>query len=366
MKTTFTQLAAAIGVSCALASSVVQAADNKFEINGAISHQDFDSKRDINNGYLGGIGLGYVLDPKWTAELWYFDGSTEIDGDKGDVDLSEYRLDALYHLSDVDGWRPYVVAGMGDMTFDVEGLGKQSETRINAGLGVKRAITENLNFRGDMRLFNSLDEEDTDFGVQLGLNYAFGESKPKVLDSDGDGVMDPADVCPNTPAGAPVDAQGCPLDSDGDGVFDYLDKCPATATVLKVDADGCPMKLVESVAIELKVYFDNDSSVVKPEYYNEIKRVSDFMAQYEGTQVEVQGFTDSRGSDAYNQKLSQRRADAVAEVLLTQHNVAADRVMTKGYGEERPVASNDSIEGRAMNRRVVAEISAQVETMKQR
>lgn len=361
------QLAMAIGLSSALAAPAVLADDHKFEINGAIGYQFFDNDRNLDDTESYGLGLGYVINPKWTLEAWWMEADTDVDGFNVDVDTTEYRFDALYHLAKRGDWTPYIVAGIGDMTFDPEFVSDADETRINLGMGVKRAITENLNFRGDLRAFNSLDEEMTDLGLQLGLTYALGKAAaPKVMDSDGDGVIDSADACPNTPAGAPVDAQGCPLDSDGDGVFDYKDKCPNTAANLKVDADGCPMKLTENVQIELQVNFDNDSAVVKPEYFAEIKRVADFMSQYNNTQVEVQGHTDSRGSAAYNQKLSQRRADAVAAVLVSEHGVDADRVSAKGYGEENPVASNDSIEGRAANRRVVAEISAQVESMQQR
>ncbi len=368
MKNKLSQLAIAIGMSSALVSSAVLADDHKFEINGALGYQFFDNDRNIDDTETYGVGIGYVIDPKWTVEAWWLEGETDVDGASNiDVDATEYRLDALYHLAKRGDWTPYVVAGIGDMTFDPEGSSDASETRVNLGLGVKRAITEHLNFRGDLRAFNSLDEEMTDLGLQLGLTYALGKaSAPKVMDSDGDGVLDDADACPNTPAGAAVNAQGCPLDSDGDGVFDYADKCPDTAANLKVDADGCPMKLSKNVEIELHVNFDNNSAVVKQEYFAEIKRVADFMGQYTNTQVEVQGHTDSRGAAEYNQKLSQRRADAVAQVLVSEHGVEASRVSAKGYGEERPVASNDAIEGRAANRRVVAEISAQVESMQQR
>lgn len=367
MKNKLSQLAIAIGMSSALVSSAVLADDHKFEINGAVGYQVYDNDRNIDDAENFGVGLGYVIDPTWTIEAWWQEAKTDVDGASVDVDGTEFRLDALYHMAKRGDWTPYIVAGIGDMTFDPEGAGDADETRLNLGLGVKRAITENLGFRGDFRLFNSLDEEMTDLGLQLGLTYALGKAAaPKVMDSDGDGVLDDADACPNSPAGAAVNAQGCALDSDGDGVFDYQDKCPNTAANLKVDSDGCPMKLTKNVEIELHVNFDNNSAVVKPEYFAEIKRVADFMSQYNNTQVEVQGHTDSRGSAEYNQKLSQRRADAVAQVLVSEHGVDAARVSAKGYGEVNPVASNDAIEGRAENRRVVADISAQVESMEQR
>ncbi len=367
MKNRLLQLAAAIGMSSALMSNAVAADDHQFEVSGALGYQVYDNNRNIEDSENFGIGLGYVIDPTWTLEAWWQEAKTDVDGVSVDVDGTEYRLDALYHMAKRGDWTPFIVAGIGDMTFDPEGSSDVDETRLNLGVGVKRAITENLNFRGDFRAFNSIDEEMTDLGLQLGLTYALGKrSAPKALDSDGDGVLDDTDACPNTPAGASINAVGCALDSDNDGVFDFQDKCPDTAPNLKVDDDGCPQKLTKNVEVELRINFDNNSAVVKPEYFAEIKRVADFMSQYGNTEVEVQGHTDARASAAYNQKLSQRRADAVAQVLVSEHGVDAARVSAKGYGEEEPIASNDSIEGRAKNRRVVADISTQVESMEER
>ena len=90
------------------------------------------------------------------------------------------------------------------------------------------------------------------------------------------------------------------------------------------------------------------------------------MKQYENTRVEVQGHTDSRGSAAYNESLSQRRAAAVAAVLVREHGVNPANVTARGYGEANPIASNDTEEGRAANRRVVGQVSAKVERLEQR
>jgi OOP family OmpA-OmpF porin len=365
MKSTMKKAILATGLSSLMAAPVVLAEDHKFEISGGVGHQNFDNHRDLERAASYGLGLGYVIDPRWTVEAWWQDTKTDLEGASVDVDATEYRLDALYHFSKSGNWTPFVVAGVGDMTFDPEGSDDADETRVNLGVGVKNALTENLDFRGDVRLFNSLDDEETDMGLLLALTYKLGHAA-KAMDSDGDGVLDAADACPNTPAGAAVNAQGCPLDTDGDGVFDYEDKCPGTAMNLKVDADGCPLELTENVSIALAVNFANNSAVVDSKYSAEIKRVADFLNQYTNAVVEIQGHTDSRGSAAYNQQLSQKRATAVAQALVNNHGVAADRVSAKGYGEENPIASNEAIEGRAANRRVVAEVSAQVKSMQQR
>lgn len=112
--------------------------------------------------------------------------------------------------------------------------------------------------------------------------------------------------------------------------------------------------LAEKVTIELEVLFDTDKSIVKPEYYPKISEVAEFMAQYPNTLVTIEGHTDSRASDSYNQALSQRRVDAVKEVLITQFDVAPERLSAIGYGEAQPRATNDTAAGRQLNRRVIA------------
>ena len=114
----------------------------------------------------------------------------------------------------------------------------------------------------------------------------------------------------------------------------------------------------EAVRVELDVKFDFDKAQVKPESYGDIKNLADFLTQYPQTTTVVEGHTDSVGSDAYNQTLSERRANAVRDVLGNQYGVGSDRVNAVGYGETRPVADNTSADGSAVNRRVEAEVEA--------
>lgn len=180
-------------------------------------------------------------------------------------------------------------------------------------------------------------------------------------DADGDGVADDADHCPDTPAGAPVDAVGCPLDSDWDGVPDYKDKCPKTFGAV-VNSEGCvvdaEMVLME---VDLSVKFASDSAKINSDYNGDIEKVADFMKKSEGSTVFIEGHTDSTGSDDYNQELSQRRAEAVAGTLIYQYGIEESRVNAIGYGESRPVADNKTADGRAENRRVAAIVKGMVE-----
>lgn len=119
-----------------------------------------------------------------------------------------------------------------------------------------------------------------------------------------------------------------------------------------------PEPVAEAVRVELDVKFDFDKAQVKEGSFADIKNLADFMAQYPQTTTVVEGHTDSVGTDAYNQGLSERRANAVRDVLVNQYGVSGSRVNSVGYGETRPVADNATEAGRAINRRVEAEVEA--------
>ena len=119
-----------------------------------------------------------------------------------------------------------------------------------------------------------------------------------------------------------------------------------------------PEPVAEPVRVELDVKFDFDRAEVKQDSMADIRDLADFMKQYGQTTTVVEGHTDSIGTDAYNQRLSERRANAVRDVLVNQHGLDASRIDAVGYGESRPVADNSTEEGRAINRRVEAEVEA--------
>jgi OOP family OmpA-OmpF porin len=141
-------------------------------------------------------------------------------------------------------------------------------------------------------------------------------------------------------------------DSDKDGVFDDRDKCPDTPLGTKVNKDGCPFAVCKVITLDLKFAFDK--AVINPDDYEQLKAVAVSMMDFDTATVLIEGHTDSKGTTAYNMKLSQRRADAVRNFLLKEHGITAARLTSKGLGEAKPVTSNDTEEGRARNRRVDA------------
>jgi len=149
------------------------------------------------------------------------------------------------------------------------------------------------------------------------------------------------------------------LDSDGDGVPDDLDQCPDTPLGVRVDDTGCPVYEEEQVLIDTgtlvleNIQFELDSAALLTASYPILDRVGDVLSSWSQLEIEIGGYTDSTGDAPYNLDLSQRRAETVRVYLLTNFSdIEADQLIAVGYGESDPVATNDTAAGRAKNRRV--------------
>ena len=205
-------------------------------------------------------------------------------------------------------------------------------------------------------VFNGIDQcPDTPKGCTV-------DARGCPIDSDNDGVCDGLDQCPNTTTGCTVDAKGCTTDSDGDGVCDGLDKCSDTPAGARVDADGCPltevkqreMELLDTGMIRLKdIHFDTAKADILPESRPRIDAVGEVLSKWPQLKIEIGGYCDSRGSDAYNLALSNRRTASVRKYLLEHYpKLVGSQLSAKGYGESNPLVPNTSPENMAQNRRV--------------
>lgn len=175
------------------------------------------------------------------------------------------------------------------------------------------------------------------------------------LDADGDGVADGLDRCPNTVSGAEVNESGCAVDADGDGVPNGLDRCPNTPADREVDEQGCSRVeagLEAGRLILRNVYFDFNRATLRQQSRLGLDEVAEALIARPNLVIEVQGHTDSIGSATYNQQLSQARAQAVVDYLVTYPELDRDRFIVRGYGESQPIATNETAEGRQENRRV--------------
>ncbi len=180
---------------------------------------------------------------------------------------------------------------------------------------------------------------------------------PPPPDRDEDGVIDVEDACPGIPGPRTNDpaTTGCP-DQDGDGIPDHKDACPKQKGLPNADPTkhGCPDVVVtaKEIVILEKVEFDTGKATIKSVSFPLLDKVANVLKKHtEFLLVEVQGHTDNRGTRQMNIGLSQRRAKSVRQALISR-GIAADRLSSKGYGPDKPVADNKTDEGRQQNRRV--------------
>jgi OOP family OmpA-OmpF porin len=147
------------------------------------------------------------------------------------------------------------------------------------------------------------------------------------------------------------------VDSDKDGVLESRDACPGTPVGTKVNRLGCALK--SKIEIKITVEFDTGSDVIKPEYLDEVARVAGLLNEHPDQNAVIAGHTDSAGDLNKNIELSELRAQSIVSKLVEAHGVSANRLKAIGYGPKIPIASNDTPEGRALNRRVIVELSGE-------
>jgi len=313
-------LAAALVAMAALPAAAGQKA-GKLTLSPQLGGILFEGDQDVDDSVAYSLGIGYNLTRALALEAVLAGASTERESSGRSIDLTTYRIDALYHFMPDREFVPYVAAGLGG--YD---LGSDGEFMADYGAGALYYIAENVALRADVRHLIVTNESNLEHNLlyTVGLKFQFAEPEKPVA------AVKPA-----------------PLDSDGDGVTDDLDKCPGTPKGTMVDAQGCPLKLT------LHINFDFDKAEIKPEFEPEMEKAAAFIRKYpEVPYILIAGHTDSVGDDAYNQTLSEQRAQAVRQHLVEHHGIDGGRLKAKGYGESQPVAGNDSEDGRYQNRRV--------------
>lgn len=335
-----------------------------------------------------------------------------------DLDLGNAFLNLRYKLTDENKkFRPYLFAGPGllkdnmetGLNFDL-GVGGKYYFNPNTALYVDAGYINGIEVTEAAK-----QVRDNLWKVTAGIEFDFG----KTLDSDMDGVSDKKDKCPNTPTGVAVDEKGCPIDSDGDGVADYIDdcptipgltslkgcpdtdndgvadkddKCPETPKGWKVDATGCPLDQdndgvsdseddcptvagpknnkgcpvkevekkndpVEEQNINIEpVLFDSGKSALTTTSKGTLDKLVKTLQSNTSFNLNVSGFADSQGPEDLNYKLSQNRVKSVVSYLTT-NGISSERIeKQQAFGENKPVATNDTPEGRQQNRRVEFDI----------
>jgi len=375
----------------------------------------FEGNEDLKTRPAYGLRVGYNFTKHFGIEGYGQFVHTEFDlPGSPDMDVYSFGVEGLWHFMPDNRLVPFIALGLGDTHYDPDmpGVSSRDKFTLGYGPGLKYSLTEDWALRADVRHVMPFNDHHSNVLYTLGISYSFGGKKKEMVvkevapvaaakvevpkDSDGDGVFDDKDECPNTPKGVAVDERGCPLDSDKDGVPDYRDKCPDTPVGVKVDQDGCPLdsdkdgvpdyrdkcpdtpagvkvdqdgcpqvelkkeaaavekELIEKGRARIDIKFDFNKAVVKPQYHDELQKFADVLKAHPELHVVIEGYTDSVGDDAYNLKLSEKRAASVRKYLIKKFGVDESRVSSKGYGETKPIDTNKTAKGRANNRRVEA------------
>lgn len=336
---------------------------------------------DLESDPLIGLGIGYRFAGPFAVELDFLTGDSKPEQPvrRGQADLSSsidvdiWSIRSLFYFLESDRFRPFASLGVGMQDIDLPGVG--SESQINAGLGLRWNILENLDARAAFNFYDGQDWGDLKRSFNLGLHYQFGRTsapqvvRPAPIDSDNDGVVDSQDVCLGTRAGAEVDVRGCalPADTDGDGVTDGKDQCPRTFDRSRqVDAVGCYRKEMVLVpkTVEKTFYFDFGSSEIKAAHERKAKEIAKFLKGGVNSSIALGGHADSIGASEYNMVLSQNRAKAVAELLSRTTGVQAADISRVAFGEDSPKIEGESVTARATNRRVQATVRTEKRELK--
>lgn len=379
-----------VALAAILASASLPAQDSY--VVPAVVYTDDDKDRLVDDEINGGqVTVGHYLSDHVALEGRL--GASSLSG-ADDVDLLEYGVNVRFGTDRNRRLSSYLLVGFGLMQTDSDLFGSDDVSFHTYGVGLnwrlgdsgKALQLEHRARESSETLLNPLDRI-----TSLGFVIPFGGKEvtaPVVArdpDSDGDGVNDSRDRCPNTPAGHAVDADGCSLDSDGDGVVDADDQCPDTYRGAAVDASGCEMDddndgvvnrldqcpdTAEGVRVDVNgceitdvielpgVNFETNSDRLLPGADKVLRDAAATLQKYPDLVVEVAGHTDSAGAADYNQGLSERRAATVRDYLINS-GAAEANLSARGYGEAEPIADNGTADGRARNRRVELRIIEQ-------
>ncbi len=374
-------------------SNTVFADIHNYELQaiGSVEITDDDTTLE-NNLKTFGIRANKRISDNWLAGLGYTKtNNADYKNGNANTDIDRYFVNTFYEFEPNENYTPYLIAGLGYQDIQEEFQNFESGIVGQAGIGLKTNITQYLQLLLEGKYMRDFKNSANDFILSAGLSIPFGyKSKPapidnepkpvsKPKDSDKDGVVDIDDLCPDTPLGIKVGSDGCPFDSDKDGVYDYQDKCPATPKEAMVDENGCCLDSDNDGVPDFKdkcpdtpegfqvdqhgcpliynfmINFDYNSAKIKTEYLAKIKEFAEFMKKNRPYKAEIQGHTDNIGSKKYNKKLSLQRAKSVYDMLI-KLGVEANRLTYVGFGEEKPIADNNTENGRAKNRRVEAHL----------
>jgi OmpA-OmpF porin, OOP family len=367
----------------------------------------FSDSQNAKDSFGGTFGVGWLLARQFGIEYQYgtYAAENRLVRIAPEIDVSHHRLALSWHFQRNNSFhlQPYLSAAAGSISID----GKR-DAIANLAIGADYHLDHGRRF--SLRLEGGVMPYDDlrNYYTTVGFRYHYWKRKPIDIltdrdvdivadksdscfatrkrvkvnsegcnnDEDLDGVPDYRDHCPQTPAGGTVDRLGCPQDLDRDGVMDYADACPGTPVGLAVDSRGCELDrdrdgfpndedlcpdnpigvavnslgcpLLEGVFIRFAV----NKSAVLPEHYAALARAADYLRQYPGTRLVIQGHTDIIGKDSDNLALSQQRADNAADYLVSQLKIDRNRLISEAFASTLPLQPGKAAAALAASRRV--------------
>lgn len=307
-------------------------------IKSSTNKEDKAIWQQIEAGKSVGIDLQKIITEYWDVRLELAKTRYETqDGNDHDYG-TRAGIDAIYKLEDSNA---YVFGGVKRFN------NVRSYNAVNLGAGYNFDFNDRLSMYTEAAIYKDVDYGYVDQGFKLGLKYAFGEVKKS------------APVVAAKPVIEKVKEtvkKVIPLDSDNDGIINEKDQCNDTAANVKVDAKGCTLFAEETVSINLNVAFANNSSIVEPQMMHDIQRLAMFMKEYTNTNAVIEGHSSVTGSPSYNLMLSEKRANAVKNVLINKFNIDESRLSAKGFGQQQLLSQGNTPADHKLNRRVVAQI----------
>ena len=374
-----------IFLSALLASSLAFATDYNYEVTPVVGYNFAQSKTALDNNELYGAEVQYNGFASAIKPELSFLYSPDVDFDAARLsaqsgttytaaksDLFRTAINGVYQYDKFGSVIPLAKAGIGyEQIADAFGGNNENGVFADLGAGAKVPFSKQIALKLEAlyMLKDNKNSWDSNLALLAGLNIAFGSKAapmvetPKAApapapapepvdgDDDNDGVKNSVDACPNTSAGVAVDASGCKIDGDddNDGVKNSMDKCPDSPAGAEVTPEGCP------IIINLHINFEYNSAKIDMNSAYRIEKFANFLKMYKHYNANIVGYTDDIGSDNYNLKLSLARAIAVKEALVAK-GIDPSRISAKGRGEADPVATNSTDDGRALNRRIEAEL----------
>lgn len=314
----------------------------------------FEGNEGLRDTYILGVRAGYNFTANLGVEGYLNYIPAEVpDADDANVGIYGYGVEGLYNFMPQSRIVPFVALGIGGIRYRMTGsMEDMNKLSVDYGAGLKYFITNDIALRADVRHVLPLNDRYNDLLVTFGVNFAFGRKGKEVAAVKMEGP--PAPKVPETVVEAPPAPKAPEV---------KIEATPAAPVPVPAPAPVVEQKLVikQKVSITLNIEFDTAKAVVKKKYNDDIKKVADFMKAHPETNAVIEGHTDNvdRHNDpSRNIKLSQARADSVRQYLIEKFGISATRVSAVGYGPAKPIAGNDTAEGRKKNRRIQAVIEA--------